>query len=92
MPAALFEAAAYENPNAVVLGHSGIAVWMLLCGLLMPQGAVAGGAERVLCVLMWPLAYWVDLQIFGYQPMPLYASAGLDVAAGDCGRLDVHPE
>ena len=20
---------------------------------------------------MWPLAYWVDLQIFGYQPMPL---------------------
>ena len=20
---------------------------------------------------MWPLAYWVDLQIYGYQPMPL---------------------
>ena len=34
---ALFEGAAYENPNAVVLGHSGIAIWMMLCALLMPN-------------------------------------------------------
>jgi serine/threonine protein kinase len=69
--AALFEAAAYENPNAVVLGHSGIAVWMLLCGLLMPQAPLRAALSAGLCVLMWPLGYWVDLQIFGYQPMPL---------------------
>ena len=68
---ALFEAAAYENPNAVVLGHSGIAVWMLLCGLLMPQAPLRAALSAALCVLMWPLAYWVDLQLFGYQPMPL---------------------
>jgi eukaryotic-like serine/threonine-protein kinase len=68
---ALFEGAAYENPNMVVLGHSGIAVWMLLCGLLMPNAPLRTAISAVLCVLMWPLGYWVDLQIFGYQPMPL---------------------
>jgi len=68
---ALFEGAAYENPNMVVLGHSGIAVWMMLCGLLMPNAPLRTAIGAVLCVLMWPLGYWVDLQIFGYQPMPL---------------------
>jgi len=67
----LFEGAAYENPNMVVLGHSGIAVWMILCGLLMPKAPLQAALSAVLCVLMWPLAYWVDLQIFGYQPMPM---------------------
>ena len=67
----LFEGAAYENPNMVVLGHSGIAVWMILCGLLMPKAPLRAALSALLCVLMWPLAYWVDLQIFGYQPMPL---------------------
>jgi eukaryotic-like serine/threonine-protein kinase len=67
----LFEGAAYENPNMVVLGRSGIAVWMILCGLLMPNAPLRAALSAVLCVLMWPLAYWVDLQIFGYQPMPL---------------------
>src|SRR5262245_50490797 len=68
---ALFEAAVYEDPNRVVLGHSGIAVWMLLCGLLMPQAPLRAALSALLCVLMWPLGYWVDLQIFGYQPMPI---------------------
>jgi len=69
--AAVFEGAAYENPNAVVLGHSGIAVWMLLCGLLMPQAPLRSALAAGLCVAMWPLGYWVDLKIFGYQPMPM---------------------
>src|SRR3954452_14514077 len=30
----LLEAAAYSNPDAVVIGHSGIAVWMMLCSRL----------------------------------------------------------
>jgi len=68
---ALFEGAAYEHPDRVVLGHSGIAVWMMLCGLLMPNAPLRTALSAVLCVLMWPLGYWVDLQVFGYQPMPL---------------------
>jgi len=68
---ALFEAAAYENPNMVVLGHSGIAIWMMMCALLMPNAPLRTAVTAALCVAMWPLGYWVDLQIFGYQPMPL---------------------
>lgn len=67
----LFEASAYSQPNALVIGHSGIAVWMLLCGLLMPQAPLRAAMSAILCVLMWPLAYWVDLQLFGYPRMPL---------------------
>jgi tRNA A-37 threonylcarbamoyl transferase component Bud32 len=65
------ESAAYKDPNAVVIGHSGIAVWMMLCGRLIPNAPLKSAVTGILCVLMWPLAYWVDLQIYGYQPMPL---------------------
>jgi hypothetical protein len=67
----LFEGAAYKDPNMIVLGHSGIAVWMMLCGLLLPNAPLRAALSAILCVLMWPLAYWVDLQVFGYPPMPL---------------------
>jgi eukaryotic-like serine/threonine-protein kinase len=66
----LFEGASYLNPDAVVIGHSRIAVWMILCGLLMPNAPLKSALTAAMCVLMWPLAYWVDLQIFGYQAMP----------------------
>src|SRR5690349_6751737 len=33
----LFEGAAYKDPNATVVGLSAIAVWMMLCGRLMPN-------------------------------------------------------
>jgi hypothetical protein len=67
----LFEAAAYKDPNMVVIGHSGIAVWMMICGLLMPTAPLRALVSALLCLLMWPLAYWIDLQIFHYQPMPV---------------------
>jgi serine/threonine-protein kinase len=67
---ALFEAAAYQDPNMVILGHSGIAVWMMLCGFLMPNAPLRAAITALLCVLMWPLAYWVDMQVYGFQPMP----------------------
>ena len=48
--AGLFEGAAYKDPNAVVLGVSGIAVWMMLCGRLMPnaplKSALTAGSVR----------------------------------------------
>jgi tRNA A-37 threonylcarbamoyl transferase component Bud32 len=65
----LFEAAAYQDPNAVVLGHSGVAVWMMLCGFLMPTAPLRALVTAFLCVSMWPLAYWVDLRIFHYEPI-----------------------
>ncbi len=67
----LFEAAAYKDPNAVVIGHSGIAVWMMLCGFLMPTAPLRSLVTGFLCAAMWPLGYWIDLRIFRYEPMPL---------------------
>lgn len=67
----LFEGAAYRDPNVTVVGHSGIAVWMMLCGRLMPNAPLKSAFTGAMCALMWPFAYWVNLQIFGYQPMPL---------------------
>ena len=68
---ALFEAAPYKDPNAVVLGHSAIGVWMLMCGLLIPKAPLRAAWSALLCVLMWPLGYWVAGQIFGLQPLPM---------------------
>jgi len=67
----LFEGSAYRNPDALVPGISGTAVWMMLCGRLMPNAPLKSAIVAILCVLTWPLAYWVDLQIFGYPSMPL---------------------
>lgn len=67
----LFEGAAYRDPNAVVTGISGIAVWMMLCGRLMPNPPLKSAISAALCVLMWPLGYSIDLKIFGYEPMSL---------------------
>jgi tRNA A-37 threonylcarbamoyl transferase component Bud32 len=67
----LFEGAAYKNPDTVVVGVSAIAVWMMLCGRLIPNAPLKSAVTAILCVAMWPLAYWVDLKIYGYQPMPL---------------------
>jgi serine/threonine-protein kinase len=68
---ALFEGAVYDDPNRVVVGHSGIAVWMMACGFLMPTVPARAALAAALCVAAFPAAYWVDLQIFGFEPMPM---------------------
>jgi serine/threonine-protein kinase len=44
---------------------------MLLCGLLIPNAPIRSAITAFACVLMWPLGYWVDQQIFGHAPLPL---------------------
>src|SRR5262249_48434018 len=66
---AVWEAGAYKAPTAVVFGVSRIAVWMTFCAWLMPNAPLKSVITAGLCVAMWPLGYWVDVQIFGYQPM-----------------------
>ncbi|MEO8368631.1 MAG: serine/threonine-protein kinase [Candidatus Solibacter sp.] len=67
---ALCEGSAYQDSNAVVIGHSRIALWMMVCGRLMPNAPLKATIASIFCVLMWPLGYWADLQLYGYQPMP----------------------
>ena len=55
----------------MVVGISTIAVWMMLCGRLMPNAPLKSALTAGLCALMWPLGYWNSIsKIFGYQPMP----------------------
>jgi eukaryotic-like serine/threonine-protein kinase len=44
---------------------------MMLCGWLIPNAPLKSAITAGLCVVMWPLGYWADLQIFGYPPLPL---------------------
>lgn len=68
---AVLEGALCRNPNAVVAGVSAVAVWMVVCARLMPNAPFKCAITGVLCVIAWPLGYWVDLRIFGYQPLPV---------------------
>jgi serine/threonine-protein kinase len=67
---AIFESAVYKDPNAVVIGVSSAAVWMMVCGRLMPNAPLKAACAAGLCVVAWPLGYWFDLSIYGYQAMP----------------------
>jgi serine/threonine-protein kinase len=68
--AGIFECAAYQDPNAVVLGVSCAGVWMMMCGRLMPNAPLKSACAAALCVVAWPLGYWVDVRAFGYAAMP----------------------
>jgi hypothetical protein len=67
----ILEGAAYRDPNTVVVGVSNAAVWMMVCGRLMSNAPLKAACAAGLCVVAWPLGYWFDLRIFGYQPMPM---------------------
>jgi hypothetical protein len=60
---------ARTNINPRALGDRGVdgAVQPADAGLRPWKSAITAA----LCVLMWPLAYWVDLQIYGFAPISL---------------------
>ena len=66
----IIEGAVCSDPNAVVVGTSNAAVWMMVCGRLMPNAPLKAACASGLCVLAWPLGYWLDLRAFGYPMMP----------------------
>jgi serine/threonine protein kinase len=67
---AMFETTFPWNPNVPVLGHSGVAVWLALCGLLLPNAPVKSAIAAVLSALAWPTAYYLNLQLHGFAPLP----------------------
>lgn len=66
----MFETAIPWDPSDAVLGHSGVAIWLVLCGLLLPNSTVKAGIAAFFSALSWPAAYWLNLQLFGYTPLP----------------------
>jgi hypothetical protein len=67
---AMFETTFDWNPNVPVLGHSGVAIWLALCGLLLPNAPLKSAIAAVLSALSWPLAYYLNLQLHGFTPLP----------------------
>ncbi len=68
--AGLLEGSIGRAPDTAVVGHSGIAVWMMLCARMMPKPPLKSALTSVLCVGMWPLAYYVDVEVLRLDPMP----------------------
>lgn len=66
----MFETAIPWDPANPVLGHSGVAIWLALCGLLLPNSPVKSGIAAFLSAMSWPAAYWLNLQLHGFTPLP----------------------
>ncbi len=54
-----------------VRGLSGVAVWMVFTGFLLPNSPLKAGLAAAGSVVAWPLAYWVNLQVHGFEPAPM---------------------
>jgi eukaryotic-like serine/threonine-protein kinase len=68
---AMFETAIPWDASDPVLGHSGVGIWLAVTGLLLPNAPLKTGIAAVAGAAMWPLAYWVNLQLNGFEPLPL---------------------
>ncbi len=56
--------------NEAVLGHSAVAIWLSVCGLLLPNAPLKAGAAALLSASMWPAAYYLNLHLHGFAPLP----------------------
>ncbi len=66
----MFETTFEWNGNIPVLGHSGVAVWLALCGLLLPNAPLKSAIAATLSALSWPAAYYLNLNLHGFAPLP----------------------
>jgi len=57
--------------DEVVLGHSAVAIWLSICGLVLPNAPIRAGVAAMLSASMWPAAYFFNLWLHGFDPLPL---------------------
>ena len=55
----------------VVLGHSAVAIWLSICGLVLPNVPFKAGMAAILSACAWPAAYYLNLWLYGFDPLPL---------------------
>lgn len=67
---AMFETSMKWNPNEPVMGHSGVAIWLSICGLLLPNAPLKAGIAAFLSASMWPAAYFFNLNFYGFEALP----------------------
>lgn len=72
--AGAFMCASFETSvqlsDGVVRGVSFVALWIVLNGLLIPHTPLFKLMGGLLCAAMWPLAYWINLTVYGFTPLP----------------------
>ncbi len=56
--------------DAPVIGHSGVSIWLALCGLLLPNAPLKAGLAALLSAMTWPAAYYLNLNLYGFEPLP----------------------
>ncbi|MBL8241061.1 MAG: serine/threonine protein kinase [Bryobacterales bacterium] len=63
----LAECTLLNDPSNPVVGVSAAALWLLMCGMLIPNTPIANLVAGAFTVLAWPLAYFTAMQVFGYE-------------------------
>jgi eukaryotic-like serine/threonine-protein kinase len=73
--AGAFMCASFEtsigHKDEPVRGVSFVALWIVLNGLLIPNTPMLKLVSGLVCAAMWPLAYWINLQVYGFEPLPM---------------------
>jgi serine/threonine-protein kinase len=64
------ETAVPFNPHEIVRGGSLVAVWILAWGLLIPNTPLLVVISATLAASTWPLAYWLNTALNGFDPLP----------------------
>ncbi len=65
------ETALPMSPDFPVLGISKVALWIAVVGLLIPNKPWVRIIVAFISATTWPLAYYLNLHLFGYEPLPL---------------------
>ncbi len=61
------ECALAVGPKQPVVGVSTAALWLVLCGMLIPNTPRANLVAGIFTVLAWPAGYWSAMHLFGFE-------------------------
>ena len=64
---AMTETAVRFGPSEFARGVSMLAVWIALCGLLIPSTPAMNLIAGLSIAAMWPAAYWLNMQLYGHR-------------------------
>ncbi len=57
--------------DAPVLGISKVALWIAAVGFLIPNRPAVKLTTALVSASMWPAAYYLNLQLYGFDPLPV---------------------
>jgi eukaryotic-like serine/threonine-protein kinase len=67
----LGETSAPLAKDGLIIGIPKVALWIALVGFLIPNAPKTKLVVALISASMWPLAYFLNLHLHGYEPLPL---------------------